>query len=102
MSNKKSYMNNKNILLEGFFSKIAKMLRLSSSEEKKLSEILDAVKNQSILTVAEIKQFVESGGIINFTVVGEKVRFEINFGQAKKINLKINPKLLKLAVSVKK
>ena len=38
MSNKKSYMNNKNILLEGFFSKIAKILRLSSSEEKKLKK----------------------------------------------------------------
>ena len=81
---------------------VCHMLFISSSEEKKLSEILDAVKNQSILTVAEIKQFVESGGIINFTVVGEKVRFEINLGQAKKINLKINPKLLKLAVTVKK
>ena len=81
---------------------ICHMLFISSSEEKKLSKILEAVKKRSILTVAEINQFVESGGIINFTLVGEKVRFEINLGEAKKINLKINPKLLKLAVSVKK
>ena len=49
----------------------------------------------------EMKQFVESGGMINFTLVEDKVRFEINLGSAKKVNLKINPKLLKLAVSVK-
>jgi hypothetical protein len=36
MSKKKSYMNNKNILSEGFFSKIKKILGLSSKEEKLL------------------------------------------------------------------
>ena len=66
-----------------------------------MSKILEALKNLSILTVGEMKQFVESGGMINFTLVEDKVRFEINLGSAKKVNLKINPKLLKLAVSVK-
>ena len=77
------------------------ILFISSSEEGNLSKILEALKNLSILTVGEMKQFVESGGMINFTLVEDKVRFEINLGSAKKVNLKINPKLLKLAVSVK-
>jgi len=38
MSNKKSYMDKKNILAEGFFSKLGKMLGLSSKEEKLLKK----------------------------------------------------------------
>ena len=38
MSKKKSYMNKNNLITEGFFSKIAKMLGLSSSEERKLKK----------------------------------------------------------------
>jgi|TARA_B100000287_G_scaffold356115_1_gene346902 hypothetical protein len=38
MSKKKSYMNNENILAEGFFSKLGKMLGLSSKEEKILKK----------------------------------------------------------------
>ena len=80
---------------------VCHILFISSSEEGNLSKILEALKNLSILTVGEMKQFVESGGMINFTLVEDKVRFEINLGSDKKVNLKINPKLLKLAVSVK-
>ena len=35
---KKSYMNNENLLAEGFFGKLAKMLGLSSSEKKLLKK----------------------------------------------------------------
>ena len=48
MSKKKSYMNNENILAEGFFSKLGKMLGLSSSEERKLKKnpkLKSALKN---------------------------------------------------------
>ena len=38
MLKKKSYMNRNNILVEGFFSKIAKILGLSSSEKSKLKK----------------------------------------------------------------
>ena len=38
MSKKKSYMNNENILSEGFFSKLGKILGLSSKEEKILKK----------------------------------------------------------------
>jgi len=38
MSKKKSYMNNENILAEGFFSKLRKALGLSVDVEKKLKK----------------------------------------------------------------
>ena len=38
MSNKKSYMNKEVILAEGFFSKLSKLLGLSSKEERLLKK----------------------------------------------------------------
>ena len=38
MTKKKSYMSNKSILAEGFFSKLASILGLSSSEQKILKK----------------------------------------------------------------
>ena len=69
MSNKKSYMNNKNILLEGFFSKIAKILRLSSSEEKKLKKnkkLTSALKDYNTSWKDLEKQIQDETGNKNF------------------------------------
>ena len=44
MSEKKSYMNNKNIIAEGFFSKLSKLLGLSSKEEKILKKDRNVMK----------------------------------------------------------
>ena len=69
MSNKKSYMNNKNILLEGFFSKIAKILRLSSSEEKKLKKnkkLTSALKDYNASWKDLEKQIQDETGNKNF------------------------------------
>ena len=44
MSKKKSYMDNENILVEGFFSKLKKLLKLSPKEQKVLK------KNKSFIT----------------------------------------------------
>ncbi len=60
------------------------------------------VKDLSVLTVADTKGFLESGGIINFLMEDKKVRFEINVTAAKKSKLKISSKLLRLAKRVVK
>ena len=52
MSNKKSYMDNENIITENFFSKLKKLLGLSSKEEKILK------KNKSFM-----KSFKSLGNI---------------------------------------
>ncbi len=73
------------------------ILFISSSEEKRLAKILEILKDSSILTVGEMKQFARSGGMINFTVRESKIRFEINVDTAERAKLKISSKLLKLA-----
>ncbi len=52
MSNKKSYMDNENIITENFFGKLKKLLGLSSKEEKILK------KNKSFM-----KSFKSLGNI---------------------------------------
>jgi len=82
--------------------KICHILFISSSEKKRLSQILEVTKNSSILTVGEMDRFAKLGGIINFVIEENKVRFEINVDVAEQAGLKINSKLLKLARIVKK
>ena len=45
---KKSYMNNENILTEGFFDKIKRMMGLSSSDQKKIKKETDKKLNSII------------------------------------------------------
>ena len=73
------------------------LLFICSSEREKLKEIINVVKDYSILTVGEMDGFLEAGGIINWFVEDNKVRFEINLYAAEKSNLEIRSKLLRLA-----
>lgn len=72
------------------------ILFISSSEQGRLPQILGSLKGSSVLTVGEVEQFTRSGGIINFTLKDDKVRFEINLGAAERAGLRISSKLLKL------
>jgi hypothetical protein len=76
------------------------VLFISSSEKKWLSEVIDGVKDNSILTVTDTEGFIEAGGIINFTVEEKKVGFEVNLIATEKAKLKISSKLLRLAKRV--
>ena len=73
------------------------VLFICRSEHKQLEEIIKSVKGHSVLTVGDIKDFLESGGMINFVMEDEKVRFEIHNAAAKRAKLDIRSKLLRLA-----
>lgn len=75
------------------------ILFISASEKKRLSEILSAVRGKNVLTVGETDYFTETGGMINFTLEGTKIRFQINNAAAKAAGLKISSKLLNLATN---
>lgn len=76
--------------------KNCQMIFISKSERKHLTEILSALDSRPILTVSEIEDFDQSGGIINFYLEGTKVRFEINPITAQDDGLKISSQLLSL------
>ncbi len=73
------------------------VLFISSSEKKRLPEILKGIEGSAVLTVSEIDRFTETGGMINFVSEGNKIRLKINDGAAKTAGLKIGSKLLGLA-----
>ena len=64
------------------------------------AEIVRLVGDKSVLLVGETPGFAEQGGVVNFFVTGNKVRFEINPRAAGKRNLKVSSKLLNLATII--
>jgi hypothetical protein len=75
----------------------SQVLFVSKSEAGRLRQILAALQGTSILTVGEAEAFARQGGMINFIIVDNKVRYEINVEAAKRANLDISSKLLRLA-----
>lgn len=73
---------------------------ISASEEPHLAQILGSLGHDSVLTVSDIDRFSLRGGIIEFRMVGNRVRFDINRTSAATAKLDINSKLLSVARSV--
>ena len=78
------------------------ILFISSSEDSRLGEILNKTSTLPILTVGEDEAFWDKGGIINFTLVEDKIHIEVNLSAAQKVKLQISSKLLGVASAVKK
>jgi hypothetical protein len=77
------------------------ILFIRAAERARLRSILDAVHRWSALTVGETERFTEQGGMVNFTLKGNRVRFEINREATARAGLKISSKLLNLAEEIR-
>ena len=73
------------------------ILFVASAESVHVDETLQALRNASVLTIAETPGFGRRGGIINFTLEDSKVRFEVNVDAAHQVGLNISSRLLSLA-----
>jgi len=76
------------------------ILFIAPSEKKSLPGILAALRGSSVLLVADMSHFVDSGGMIQFIAEDSHVRLAINVGATSRARLKISSKLLALALSV--
>ena len=74
---------------------------INTSDEKELDRVLESLSSLKLLTVGEAKAFSKAGGVINFVTMERKLRFEINLEAAKRNNLKLSSKLIRLGISVK-
>jgi len=79
-----------------------RILFISSAEEKHLKEILTALDESGVLTVSDMPDFTRRGGMIQFVLDGDRVRFEINLTSAESAKLVLSSELLKVAASVKR
>jgi hypothetical protein len=77
------------------------ILFVSSSEKPRLDEILGKTRALPVLTVGEHDQFLEKGGIINFTLKEGNVRLQVNLDAARRAKVEISSKLLSVAEVVK-
>jgi hypothetical protein len=77
------------------------VLFISPSEAGRLHSVLETLRTASVLTVGESRGFAREGGIINFTLQDDKIRFEINPTAAERARLSISSQLLRLAKIVK-
>ena len=79
-----------------------RILFISSSEDHKLKEILMVLAKNGVLTVSDMEQFSERGGMIEFVPQGGRVRFAVNVSNTEDAGLSLSSELLKVAVAVKR
>lgn len=79
-----------------------RILFISSNEESHLKEILVTLDESGVLTVSDMPSFSRRGGMIQFVLDGDKIRFEINLSKAEASRLTLSSELLKVATAVRR
>jgi hypothetical protein len=79
---------------------VCPVMFLGGSSRQSVSEAIDALRDQPVLTVTDSAGRFAAKGIIYFVIVSDRVRFEIDDTQADRRGLRISSKLLGLATSV--
>jgi hypothetical protein len=78
------------------------ILFINAGQGRDLRGILAAVDQVSVLTVSDMPDFSKRGGMIQFVLDGDRLRFEINLEGAEKAHLVFPSELLKVAAAVRK
>lgn len=76
------------------------ILFVSGSEARQLPNILDALRNRSMLTVSDADDFARRGGMVQFITENKRIKFMINVDAVRAANLTISSKLLRPAIIV--
>jgi YfiR/HmsC-like len=101
----KKTVNGRSVLIvhppDGKESRRCHVLYISSSERDTVAKILSILNGSSVLTVGEMTQFATRGGMIQFSLEDQQVRFDINLNVASQAGLKISAKLLAISRIVK-
>jgi hypothetical protein len=78
------------------------ILFLSASESARVNKIIETLDKAAVLTVSDMPQFSEHGGMIQFVLEGKKVRFEVNLAATQHAGLTLSSELLKVATAVRR
>ncbi|MBI4860772.1 MAG: YfiR family protein [Candidatus Riflebacteria bacterium] len=78
------------------------LLFISRSEQARLPAVLASLGSQPILTVSEIAGFARSGGIFEFVLVSDTIRFKVNLAASRQRGLDLSSQLLGVAIEVLK
>ncbi len=67
-----------------------------------MRDVLAALDKTSVLTVSDMPQFARRGGMVQFLLDGNRVRFEVNLVATQRAGLNLSSDLLKLATAVRR
>jgi hypothetical protein len=73
---------------------------LGASEEKRIDQDLAAFRDSDTLTVSDAPDFLKRGGMIQFLLISDHVRFSVNLDPVKRTHLVLSSELLRVAASV--
>jgi hypothetical protein len=73
---------------------------LSESERPRLDRDLQALDGEPVLTVSTVPGFLKHGGMIQFTVISNHVRFSVNLDAVTRSHIALSSELLKVALNV--
>lgn len=76
------------------------ILFVAHSEEKYLGAILPAAHANATLTVSDIADFADLGGIVGIAISDGKLEFDVNATVARQAGLRLSSQVLKLARTV--
>jgi len=76
------------------------ILFVGRAESSRLADILSGVRGQPLLAVTEFEDARPHGAAINFVVVEDKVRFDVDLESAEQSGIKISSRLLTVARKV--
>ena len=74
------------------------VLFIAASAERRLSDIFELLDGRPILTVGDTPKVLRAGGIIGLEIVNKKVRFRVDLDHSKQAGLKLDARLLDLAI----
>jgi hypothetical protein len=92
---------NMNRMSAGGAIRACHLIYISRVGAKESIAIVQSLQNTPTLTVSDRSGFAQSGGILNFIVENDRMRFVINVEAAHRAGLRLSSKLLSLAEIVK-
>jgi YfiR/HmsC-like len=78
------------------------ILFLSADEDGRLKQVIETLNKEAVLTVSDIPKFSQRGGMIQFVLEGNRIRFEVNLTATQHAGLTMSSELLKVASAVRK
>lgn len=72
------------------------ILFISRTKREHLPRILDVMRGRPVLTVSDIEDFTERGGMVGLTSDERRIRLRINVGAARQAGISISSKLLRV------
>lgn len=76
------------------------VLYIATSEKTHYKKIINSIRNQPILTISELKDFTDAGGVIGLFREKGQTRFKIDLDNIRSTGLVLSSRLLNIAVVV--